>query len=117
MSQERWSKVDEYISSLLVAEDAALQAALDDSKQAGLPAINVAPNQGKLLSLLASIQGARRILEIGTLGGYSTIWLARALPANGRLISLELEPRHAELARKNLARAGVSELVEVKVGA
>lgn len=116
MSQELWSRVDDYINGLLVQSDAALDAALADSQSAGLPAISVAPNQGKLLSLLASIQGAERILEIGTLGGYSTIWLARALPPTGRLISLELEPRHAEVARKNLARAGVAELVTVKVG-
>lgn len=116
MTQEQWSRVDDYINGLLVPSDAALEAALADSKSAGLPAINVAPNQGKLLSLLASIQGAERILEIGTLGGYSTIWLARALPVTGRLVSLELSPHHAEVARKNVARAGLAELVEIKVG-
>lgn len=116
MSQEQWSRVDDYINGLLVPSDAALEAALADSKKAGLPAINVAPNQGKFLSLLASIQGAERILEIGTLGGYSTIWLARALPATGRLVSLELSPHHADVARKNVARAGLAELVEIRVG-
>jgi predicted O-methyltransferase YrrM len=117
MSQEQWSRVDEYISALLVGNDPVLEAALADSKSAGLPSINVAPNQGKLLNLLATIQGAGRILEIGTLGGYSTIWLARALPAGGRLITLELDPHHAEVAGKNLKRAGLSHVVEVKVGA
>lgn len=116
MSQEQWSQVDEYIVKSLVPSDAALDAALSASAEAGLPAINVAPNQGKFLSLLASIQGARNILEIGTLGGYSTIWLARALPAGGRLVTLELDPKHAEVARQNLARAGVGEQVSVRVG-
>jgi predicted O-methyltransferase YrrM len=116
MSQEQWSQVDEYIVKSLVPSDAALDAALRASAEAGLPAINVAPNQGKFLSLLASIQGARNILEIGTLGGYSTIWLARALPAGGRLVTLELDPKHAEVARQNLARAGVGEQVSVRVG-
>lgn len=116
MSQEQWSQVDEYIVKSLVPSDAALDAALRASTEAGLPAINVAPNQGKFLGLLASIQGARNILEIGTLGGYSTIWLARALPAGGRLVTLELDPKHAEVARENLTRAGVAEQVSVRVG-
>ena len=116
MTQEQWSEVDEYIVKLLVPSDAALDAALSSSAEAGLPAINVAPNQGKFLSLLASIQGAQRILEIGTLGGYSTIWLARALPAGGHLVTLEREPRHAEVARQSLTRAGLSELVSIRVG-
>lgn len=116
MSQEQWSRVDEYINALLVGNDPVLEAALSDSKAGGLPSINVAPNQGKLLSLLATIQGAGRILEIGTLGGYSTIWLARALPVGGRLITLELDPHHAGVARKNLDRAGLAHVVEVKVG-
>ena len=93
-----------------------LTAALADSEAAGLPAIQVSPAQGKLLHLLARIRGARRILEVGTLGGYSTIWLARALPADGRLISLELQPHHAEVARADLARAGFTDQVEVRVG-
>lgn len=117
MSQDDWSAVDAYLADTLVGSDAVLEAALADSAAAGLPAINVAPNQGKLLKLLAEMQGARAILEIGTLGGYSTIWLARALPAGGRLISLEYEPRHAEVARRNLARAGLADRVQVKVGA
>ncbi|WP_437729495.1 O-methyltransferase [Sorangium sp. So ce861] len=116
MAQEQWSAVDRYITDLLVPPDAALAAALDASAAAGLPPINVAPNQGKLLNLLARIHGARTILEIGTLGGYSTIWLARALPAGGRLITLESEPKHAEVARANLDRAGVADRVELRLG-
>jgi predicted O-methyltransferase YrrM len=116
MSQDRWTAVDSYISDLLVRPDETLEAALEGSEAAGLPAIQVAANQGKLLHLLARLQGARSILEVGTLGGYSTIWLARALPPGGRLITLELEPRHAEVARANIARAGLAERVEVRVG-
>ena len=108
--------MDRYLTDLLLPADPALEQALADSAAAGLPPINVAPNQGRLLELLARMAGARRILEIGTLGGYSTIWLARALPAGGRLVSLEYEPRHAEVARANLARAGVGDRVEVRVG-
>jgi predicted O-methyltransferase YrrM len=115
--KKRWTAVDRYITDLLVGEDPALQAALRDSDTAGLPPIAVTPNQGKLLELLARIHGARTILELGTLGGYSTIWLARALPAGGRLITLEAEPRFAEVARANIARAGVEEFVELRVGA
>jgi len=116
MSQEQWTAVDRYITGLLVPADAALDAALEASEAAGLPAIGVAPNQGKLLMLLAQLRGARRILEIGTLGGYSTIWLARALPADGRLVTLEANPEYAEVARGNLARAGLAGVVEVRVG-
>jgi predicted O-methyltransferase YrrM len=116
MNQEQWSGVDRYFCDLLAPRDAALEAALAASAAAGLPPINVAPNQGKLLQLLARAQGARTILEIGTLGGYSTIWLARALPAGGRLVTLEADPKHAEVARANLARAGLAEIVEVRVG-
>jgi predicted O-methyltransferase YrrM len=116
MTQEKWTAVDRYITDQMVPPDAALDAALEASARAGLPAINVSPNQGKLLMLLAQMQGARTILEIGTLGGYSTIWLARALPAGGRLITLEFLPKHAELARANIERAGLSHLVEVRLG-
>ena len=116
MTQEKWSAVDRYITDLLVPSDPALNAALRASAAAGLPPINVAPNQGKLLMLLAQAQGARNILEIGTLGGYSTIWLARALPAGGRLITLEFDPKHAEVARANIARAGLADVVEVRLG-
>lgn len=116
MNENQWSQVDEYLVSLLAPSDEALDHALADSNSAGLPHINVAPNQGKLLQILARMQGARRILEVGTLGGYSTIWLARALPEDGTLTTLELEPLHAEVARKNLERALVSSLVEVRVG-
>ena len=115
-TQERWTAVDRYITDLLVPEDAALEAALRDSVAAGLPPIAVTPNQGKLLALLARVQGACRILEMGTLGGYSTIWLARALPAGGRLVTLEAEAEYAELARANIARAGLAESVELRVG-
>jgi predicted O-methyltransferase YrrM len=111
-----WNDVDDHFTNLLAPADEILTAALRDSDAAGLPRINVAPNQGKLLRLLAEIQGARRILEIGTLGGYSTIWLGRALPADGRLITLEYDPRHAEVARANLARAGLDKVAEVRVG-
>jgi predicted O-methyltransferase YrrM len=116
MNQELWTRVDEYISELLVRSDPALDSALRASHEAGLPAINVAPNQGKLLALLAQIQGARRILEVGTLGGYSTIWLGRALPPEGRLVTLELNEKHAEVACSNIARAGLGSLVEIRVG-
>jgi predicted O-methyltransferase YrrM len=116
MDHELWTDVDQYLADLVVRPDAALDAALATSKAAGLPAINVSPGQGKLLMLLARIHGARRILEIGTLGGYSTIWLARALPRGGRLITLEADPKHAEVAQANLARAGVDGAVEIRLG-
>lgn len=116
MTQQQWDAVDGYISDLLIGADPVLDAALAASDAAGLPQIAVAPNQGKLLYLLARMNGARAILEIGTLGGYSTIWLARALPADGRLISLEYEPRHAEVARANLDRAGLADRVDIRVG-
>ncbi|MER5433382.1 O-methyltransferase [Streptomyces sp. NPDC002588] len=112
-----WEAVDAYFTAQLTPDDEVTEAALRDSEAAGLPQINVTANQGKLLQLFAEIQGARSILEIGTLGGYSTIWLARALPADGRLISLEYDPRHAEVAVRNIARAGLDKLVEVRVGA
>lgn len=116
MSKEQWTLVDQYIDDLFVGADPALEAALVASTAAGLPAIAVSPAQGKLLQILATAIGARRILEIGTLGGYSTIWMARALPPDGRLITLELEQKHADVARANFARAGVQHLVEVRVG-
>ncbi|POX53716.1 methyltransferase [Streptomyces sp. Ru71] len=111
-----WDDVDDYFSTHLAPDDEALLAALRDSEAAGLPRISVTPTQGKLLQLLAQIHGARTILEIGTLAGYSTIWLARALPADGRLISLEYSPKHAEVATRNIARAGLDKLVDVRVG-
>ena len=116
MSQDLWSAVDRYITEQLLPRDATLDAASEASAKAGLPAIAVAPNQGMLLHLLARLQGARHVLEIGTLGGYSTIWLARALPPGGRVVTLELNERHAEVARANLRRAGVDGLVEIRVG-
>jgi predicted O-methyltransferase YrrM len=116
MTQEVWTAVDSYITDLFVPPDGALNAALQASETAGLPAINVSPPQGKFLQLLARAIGARAILEMGTLGGYSTIWLARALPAGGRLITLEADPKHAEIARTNIARAGLSGVVELRLG-
>ncbi len=116
MTQEIWTAVDRYITDLFVPPDAALTAALQASQSAGLPTINVSPPQGKFLQLLARALGARAILEIGTLGGYSTIWLARALPAGGRLITLEADPKHAEIARANIARAGLAGIVELRLG-
>src|SRR5690242_9543587 len=114
--REQWSAVDRYIEESLLPADDALAAALADSERAGLPAIAVSPPQGMFLHLLARLLGARRVLEIGTLGGYSAIWLARALPEGGRLVTLENEPRHAEVARANLARAGLSDRVEIRLG-
>jgi predicted O-methyltransferase YrrM len=116
-SDSQWSAVDDYLNAALLPPDPALEEALRANAAAGLPSIDVAPNQGKLLHLLARIQGARDILEIGTLGGYSTIWLARALPPEGRLVSLEAEPAHAVVARANLVRAGLADRVDVRVGA
>ncbi|MQA09295.1 MAG: methyltransferase [Pseudonocardiaceae bacterium] len=116
MTQELWTAVDRYFTDLLVPPDPALDAALEASAAAGLPAIAVAPNQGEFLRLLAQLHGARDILEIGTLGGYSTIWLGRALPPGGRLVTLEVDPRHAALARGNIARAGLADQVEILVG-
>ncbi|MDE3195941.1 MAG: O-methyltransferase [Acidobacteriota bacterium] len=109
-------RIDRYIESLFVPEDPVLTANIANAGAAGLPAIHVSVNQGKLLYLLARMTRAHRILEIGLLGGYSTTWLGRALPADGRLISLEYEPKHAEVARKNLAAAGIADLVEIRVG-
>ncbi len=116
MSQDLWASIDEYINGHLAPPDPVLEAALTDSAAAGLPNISVTPNQGKLLFLLARTIGAKRILEIGTLGGYSTIWLARSLPDDGKLITLEFEPKHAEVARANIARAGLDKVVEIHVG-
>lgn len=117
MNQEMWSAFDDYLAGPLELRDSVLTAALADSEAAGLPSIQVSAPQGKLLYLLARIGGARRILEVGTLAGYSTIWLARGLPADGVLVSLELESRHAEVARANLERAGLADRVQVRVGA
>ncbi|MGW8743124.1 O-methyltransferase [Streptomyces sp. NPDC055794] len=111
-----WEDVDAYFISHLTPADPALEAALRESETAHLPPVNVTATQGKLLQLLAQIQGARTILEIGTLGGYSTIWMARALPADGRLVTLEYSAQHAEVATRNLARAGLDSLVDVRVG-
>lgn len=116
MTEKTWRAVDGLIGDLFVNPDAVLDAALAASAAAGLPPIEVAPPHGKLLMLLARIAGARRILEIGTLGGYSTIWLARALPEDGRLVTLEADPKHAEIARRNIAAAGLTAKVEVRLG-
>ena len=113
---ENWSATDNYLAELLIGDDPALSAALDANAAAELPPIDVAAVQGKFLHLLARIRGARRVLEIGTLGGYSTIWLARAVGESGRVITLEYEPRHAEVARANLDSAGVGDRVEIRVG-
>jgi len=116
VTQDQWTAVDSYLTQTMVGEDEALTGAVRDSERAGLHAIQVAPNQGKLLHLLARMLGARSILEIGTLGGYSTIWMARALPPGGRLITLEAEPKHAEVARANFARAGVGDVIDLRLG-
>jgi predicted O-methyltransferase YrrM len=113
---DRWTAVDRYLADRLLEPDAALDQSLEASAAAGLPAHRVSPTQGRLLELLARIQGARTILELGTLGAYSTIWLARALPPGGRLITLELDASYAEVARANLARAGLADVTEVRVG-
>jgi predicted O-methyltransferase YrrM len=115
MSEDTWTAVDDYIAEQLIGEDAALDAALKASAEAGLPAIAVSPPQGKLLHLLARSIGARSVLEIGTLGGYSTIWLARAVGENGHVLSLEADARYAEVARANIARAGFADTVEIRV--
>jgi predicted O-methyltransferase YrrM len=116
LSQERWSAVDRYLADLLAPPDPALEAALRANAEAGLPAADVSPMQGKLLHLLARVQGARTVLELGTLGGYSTIWLGRALPADGRLVTLEVNRAYADVASANIARAGLAELVELRLG-
>jgi predicted O-methyltransferase YrrM len=117
MTKELWTVVDRYLTDHVVPPDPALDAALATSAAAGLPEIAVSANHGKLLHLLAKVQGARRILEIGTLGGYSTIWLARALPPGGHLITLESDPKHADVARANIGNAGFGRMVQVRVGA
>jgi predicted O-methyltransferase YrrM len=115
-SEKLWTDVDRYFSGQLIAPDPALDAAVAANRKAELPAIDVTPLQGKFLELLVRISGARRVLEIGTLGGYSTLWMARALPEGGSVISLELEPRHAKVARANLENAGLSHRVDIRVG-
>src|SRR5215468_2810863 len=116
MTDDVWTAVDNYFDGTLTPDDPALTAALEASEAGGLPAIQVTAAQGKQLHLFARAIRARRILEIGTLGGYSTIWLARALPPDGELITLEVDPHHAEVARRNLANAGLTDRVEVRVG-
>ena len=117
MNPEQWIAVDQYISESMIPADPVLEAVLKASTDAGLPAINVSPAQGKFLHLLTKIHGARTILEIGTLGGYSTIWLARGmLPAGGKVVTLEVDPRHARVARANFEHAGLTKMIEVKEG-
>lgn len=116
MAQDTWTAVDEYVTGLLAPSDEALGAAVRAGEAAGLPQIHVSPPQGKLLHLLAKTIGAKSVLEFGTLAGYSTIWLARALPADGRLITLEANPQYAEVAASSIAAAGLAEVVEVRVG-
>lgn len=116
MNQEVWTAVDDYINSLLVPSDPVLDAALASSTAANLPAIQVSPPQGKMLHMLARLIGARNVLEIGTLGGYSTIWLARALPPAGRVLTLEANPKHTDVARANFARAGLTNVIELRLG-
>ena len=116
MTQPTWTAVDTYFNDLLIGHDPTLDSAIQASSAAELPAFAVSPSQGKLLFLLAQMQGARNILELGTLGGYSTIWLARALPPGGQLVTLEASPKHAEVARANIANAGLTDRVEIRVG-
>ena len=116
MSQQTWSAVDDYIVENLLPADTVLEAVLRSNRSRGLPEIDVSPAQGKLLYLLARMNGAKRILEIGTLGGYSTIWLARALPSDGKVVTLELEQRHADVAQVNFKIARLSELIDLRVG-
>jgi len=116
MSEDLWTDVDKYFSDRLLPDDQALESALEASVAAGLPAIAVSPNQGKLLQIFAQLLGARTILELGTLGGYSTIWMARGMRAGGRIITLEIDPNHAEVARENIERAGLQDIVEIRIG-
>lgn len=116
MDQETWTAVDNYLADKLIPADPALEAAQAATAAADMPAISVSPTQGKLLQLLAMMLRARSILEIGTLGGYSTIWLARAVPAGGRVVTLEVDARHAEVARANFARAGLDGIIDLRVG-
>src|SRR5215469_8757686 len=116
MSERLWTAVDDYIHDTLVSQDPILESAAEASNASGLPKIAVTPAQGKLLHILARLLGARRILEIGTLAGYSTIWLARALPGDGRLVTLEINPEYAKVAQENIFRAGLSSIVELRLG-
>jgi predicted O-methyltransferase YrrM len=116
MSGRTWAAVDDYIVDKLIAADPVLDAVLSTNRDQGLPAIDVSPAQGKLLSLLVRMRGSKRILEVGTLGGYSTIWMARALPADGKVVTLELDRHHAGVARSNFERAGVSERIDLRIG-
>jgi predicted O-methyltransferase YrrM len=117
VAQDRWTAVDAYLTSLFVPPDPALDGVLQSIAAADLPTISVSPTQGKLLFILAKAMGARRVLELGTLAGYSTIWLARAIPPGGSVVTIEVDPRHAKIARTNFARAGVADRIDLRVGA
>lgn len=116
MNEQQWTAIDDFFVDKLHLDDDALTAALQASKDAGLPDISVAPNQGKFLMILAMVQGARRVLEVGTLGGYSTIWLGRGLPEDGQIVTLEYAQKHADVARKNIDNAGLGAMVDIRVG-
>jgi len=116
MTDHRWAEVDRYIVDLFMPSDSVMDSALEACASAGLPPINVSPSQGKFLFVMAKAVGAKRILELGTLGGYSTIWLARALPPDGRLVTIEVDIKHAEVARRNFARAGLADVIDLRVG-
>jgi len=116
MTQELWTSVDEYLGDVLVRQDKHLDDAVAASDAAGLPSIQVSPPQGKLLEILIAMMKAKTILEVGTLGGYSTIWMARSLPADGRVVTIEIDPKHAEVARENFNRAGLGKKIELRVG-
>lgn len=115
-TQRNWTRVDDYLTETLVGEDAALEAALAAQRDSAMPAIEVSPLAGKLLHLLVRATGARRVLEVGTLGGYSTIWMARAIPEGGTVVTIEAEPAHAEIARRSIDAAGVGDRVDIRVG-
>jgi predicted O-methyltransferase YrrM len=116
MSQDIWTSVDSYLGEVLVRQDRHLDAAVAASDAAGLPPIQVSPPQGKLLAILIEMMGAKSVLEVGTLGGYSTIWMAKSLPANGRLVTIEIDPKHAEVAQQNFNRAGLGDKIELRTG-
>jgi predicted O-methyltransferase YrrM len=113
---DQWTAVDQYFADVMLPADSVLDAVLAESEKAGLPPIAVSPTQGKFLNLLARVAGARTVLEIGTLGGYSTIWLARALPKGGKVVTLEFDPKHAEVARTNFSPAGLSDTIDIRLG-
>src|SRR5262245_29117314 len=116
VTDQRWTAVDTYLNDLFAPSDPALDAVLESIAKADLPLISVSPGQGKLLYILAKVMGAKRVLELGTLAGYSTIWLARALPAGGSIVTIEVDPKHAGIARSNFARAGLTDRIDLRLG-